>query len=142
MFRRRARDSRARMQEYVICLGLFLVAEVAVRAVALPAVARWFGVPLGGPAPQVQTKLVLPRWVQRPLVVTERIAAAWPVGPEGKCLRQALVTGHRLRSLDPVLVVGVRRDAGEMKAHAWVEVDGVALDRTASRYERLTRLAP
>jgi len=40
------------------------------------------------------------------------------------CLRQALLvyTWLRRRGLDPQLQIGVRKDGGELEAHAWVEV--------------------
>jgi Transglutaminase-like superfamily len=48
---------------------------------------------------------------------------------EARCLSQAMLLTAllRRRGLDAVLQVGVRRDAGQFDAHAWVELDGHTL---------------
>jgi len=51
----------------------------------------------------------------------------------GTCLRRALIMGDILRDRDPLLRVGVAKDAGRVQAHAWVEIDGIALDPMADR---------
>ncbi len=45
------------------------------------------------------------------------------------CLRQSLALWWllRRRGIPAVLRIGVRKDAGELQAHAWVEHEGVAL---------------
>jgi hypothetical protein len=46
-----------------------------------------------------------------------------------RCLSQAMLVRAllRRRGLDAVLRVGVRKDAGQFDAHAWVELDGHTL---------------
>jgi hypothetical protein len=48
---------------------------------------------------------------------------------EARCLSQAILVSAllRRRGLDAVLQVGVRKDAGQLDAHAWVELDGHTL---------------
>jgi len=49
------------------------------------------------------------------------------------CLRKALVL-RRLLSRQGIaadLCIGVRREAGRLMAHAWLELDGVSLDEPA-----------
>jgi hypothetical protein len=62
----------------------------------------------------------------------------WPFGDT--CLRQALVGGHRLRRLNPTLHVGVAKQGGEVRAHAWLVVAGVVIDPlyAAASYQTLT----
>lgn len=59
----------------------------------------------------------------------------------GTCLRRALVMGDILRSRDPLLRVGVAKEGGRVQAHAWIEIDGVALDPMADR-EYVALVAP
>lgn len=96
----------------------------------------------------------LPRWAEQPVRATTAVMRRWPLGQDGPrgsamCLRSSLVTAWRLRSLDPVVRIGVAMDpvadagAGPaLRAHAWVEVDGRALDPTAARYRVMTSLLP
>lgn len=48
------------------------------------------------------------------------------------CLPQSLLLHRRLRArgLDSSLRIGVRRDASGFAAHAWVELDGIALGQS------------
>jgi hypothetical protein len=48
----------------------------------------------------------------------------WPFGDT--CLRRALAAGHTLRVHRPVLRIGVTRTGGAVRAHAWIEFDGVS----------------
>ena len=64
------------------------------------------------------------------------VVARWPAGDT--CLRQCLLIGHRLRKHDPVLRIGVRRNArGEFQAHSWLEFGGHAWDPQAAEYAAL-----
>lgn len=77
--------------------------------------------------------VVLPRRTKTPVRVCCAVASAWPAGDT--CLRRCLLLGHRLRQLDPVLRIGVRRDQdAAFAAHAWLEIDGVALDPASAGY--------
>ena len=68
--------------------------------------------------------------------------AAWPyraVGVSPSCLRRSLVLTALLRQRrrPAVLCLGVRKDGGGLRAHAWVECETVAFDTSAERFERL-----
>lgn len=51
----------------------------------------------------------------------------------GTCLRRALVMADILRDRSPILRVGVSKRDGEVFAHAWIEIDGVAIDAMRDR---------
>ncbi|WP_051400084.1 lasso peptide biosynthesis B2 protein [Haloechinothrix halophila] len=79
--------------------------------------------------------VVLPRRTKTPVRACCAVASAWPAGDT--CLRRCLLLGHRLRQLDPVLRIGVRREDAVFAAHAWLEIDGVALDPASAGYAAL-----
>jgi hypothetical protein len=114
------------------------VVEVALRRRDLPATCRRLGIvwDLDSAAPAATVRAVLPRRV-RPAVLACCLAATrWPAGDT--CLRRCLLIGHRLRGLDPVLRIGVRRDAtGDFAAHSWLEIGGRTLDPTSADYAPL-----
>jgi hypothetical protein len=56
-----------------------------------------------------------------------RVMDVWPLGA-GPCLRSSLVLGHLIRDRDPVLRLGVARVGHRLRAHAWIEVDGVPVN--------------
>ncbi|PFG30448.1 transglutaminase superfamily protein [Paramicrobacterium agarici] len=73
----------------------------------------------------------------------EKLDTAWRLLRQspfnGTCLRRAIVGGSFLRSRDPILRIGVSKTDGVVAAHAWLEVNGVALDPDGSdRYAVLT----
>jgi hypothetical protein len=95
--------------------GRRAVARATRRAGETPAVA-----PLS-PAPRHAT-------IRRAHRAVRRASRAWPVNV--RCLQTALVL-HRVlhaRRVHSTLRIGVRFDGGELRAHAWVEVDGCRLD--------------
>jgi hypothetical protein len=107
-----------------------LMTEVGLRTTKLPSLARFLGVPLST-APSTQGVLAdarrpLPPWALRRHRAVGLVMGHWPMGDT--CLRSALVTGCQLRELDPQLRVGVAKVDGQVRAHAWVEVEGRALD--------------
>lgn len=69
------------------------------------------------------------------LRLVSRLYAPWP--HSGTCLRECLVAGRLLRYREPVLRIGVRQGPQRLLMHAWLEIDGVALDPTATRYATL-----
>jgi hypothetical protein len=66
--------------------------------------------------------------IRRAHRAVQRATRAWPV--DVQCLQAALVLHRvlRARQVYSTLRIGVRFDGGELKAHAWVEVDGCRLD--------------
>jgi hypothetical protein len=123
-------------------LALAVVVEVGLRTTTLPRLARAFRTPLavdGSEAyadPAVAT--LLPRWAVLRMHAVRRVLRHWPFGDS--CLRQALVCGWLLRRLRPVLQVGVAKVDGEVRAHAWLVVNGAVVDprRAVSSYQPLT----
>lgn len=57
------------------------------------------------------------------------------------CLRQSLLVYWRLRRLGfaPVLQLGIRPLPGKLDAHAWVELDGTALQSGPVQHQVFTR---
>jgi hypothetical protein len=125
---------RLRPEDLALTLQATVVAavvEVGLRSTRLPTLAGLLGVPLttapgpsrrpGGPEP-------LPRWARRRLAASRRALRHLPFQT---CLRSALVGGFMIRRLDPRLRIGVAKDNGTIRAHAWLVVDGVSLDPTS-----------
>lgn len=114
--------------------------ELGLRTVALDRLAAGLGVPLATTeARQVAEPMrTLPPWARARVRATRRVLRHWPFGDT--CLRQALVSGRLLRHLRPTLQVGVARIDGEVRAHAWLVIQGAILDPlgAASSYQPLT----
>jgi hypothetical protein len=114
-----------------------LAIEAGLRTMRMPTLARLLGVPLETREDRPAVPMVswLPGWAMRRLYLSSRVMDVWPFG--GTCLRRSLLAGHRLRSLHPVLRVGVTRAGSELGAHAWVEIDGRFYDPEATNYHPL-----
>ncbi len=149
-----------RLPAWHLALSLAAAArvELALRRRSLPETARALGLVVaapsapshgsGEPAPDAPLAR-LPRWTSEPLRATAAVMRRWPLGQDGPpgsamCLRRSLVLARRLRSLDPVVRIGVAPGdhAARVRAHAWVEVGGLALDASAHEYTPLTSLVP
>ena len=101
---------------------LLLLAEIAIRALRLPAAARLFGVKMGTPPPVAEVRRL--NNDERELVqIIQAVARRWPFG-EGACLRESLAIGTTMREREPWLQIGVRNIDGTIGAHAWLVVDG------------------
>ena len=134
--------------ELFASLGVASVVEIGLRTTTLPRLARLLGTPLSVPDPDArdvapaepQEPMVLPDSAQRQIRATMRILRRWPFGDT--CLRQALISGQRMRRLAPSLHVGVARVDGEMRAHAWLVIHDRVVDPSfaASSYRTLTAL--
>jgi hypothetical protein len=66
--------------------------------------------------------------IWRAFRAVQRAIRVWPA--EVKCLQTALVLAQvlRARGIDTSLRIGVRKDGGELRAHAWIEAGGFHLD--------------
>lgn len=142
--KRRAGRLRRQVREPVMVVALAGLVEVGVRCGRLPPLARLLGVELrlDGASPAA-TRALLPWWTVESVRATDALYRRVPL--EGTCLRRALVLGHRLRRLSPVLRIGVRpADPPEtgIQAHAWLEIDGASLDPSAARYATLEGSLP
>lgn len=110
-------------------LALAVVVECGLRLLRLPRLSRLLGVPLdtsGQREVDGADPVIVPRWARRRLRCARRALRHWPFGDS--CLRLALVGGCLVRRLDPVLRIGVAKQDGRVRAHAWLEVGGVSLD--------------
>jgi hypothetical protein len=124
--------------EVLRALGAMVLVEACLRTGDLPATCRRLGVPvdLTGTAAPATEPGVLPRRARRTVLAALAVTSRWPAGDT--CLRRCLLVGHRLRSLGPVLRIGVTRSPdGEFSAHSWLELDGRTLDATAGEFAPL-----
>lgn len=110
--------------------------EIGLRRHPLPEVCRRLGIEcdLRSATPPATEPVVLPRRTRTAVLACAYAVARWPLG--GTCLRRCLVLGRRLRMLDPVLRIGVRRD-DDLVVHSWLEIGGRTLDATSARYATL-----
>ena len=142
---RRLRMPRVRMAELPdLCAALVLavVVEVGLRTTTLPRLARALGTPLAVDGYDAYADgadaVLLPRWAVLRVHAARRVLRHWPFGDS--CLRQALVCGWLVRRLRPALQLGVAKVEGEVRAHAWLVVNGTVVDprRAVSSYQPLT----
>jgi len=130
---------RARVAwEVLRALGPMVLIEISLRTSDLPATCRRLqvGCDLDSATPPAAQLAGLPRNARTAVRASRALVARWPGGDT--CLRQCLLIGHRLRSLGPVLRIGVKRDQhGVFSAHSWLEIRGRTLDPTASEYAAL-----
>ncbi|MGH3870094.1 MAG: lasso peptide biosynthesis B2 protein [Pseudonocardiaceae bacterium] len=133
------RVQRASDRQFLAALAVACVVEVGLSISTLPRLTKLFGIRLVGDSddgPTVRATDITPEWFQRRSAAVHRVLRHWPFGDT--CLRRSLILGQRIRRLDPVLVIGVRHDEhGKLAAHAWLTVDGVALDTQAGQYAPL-----
>lgn len=118
-------------------LALSVWVDLQVRRHPLSATARRLGVRLDeSPGDARVGNVFLDRADVRRLRAVGLVYDAWPW--RGTCLRRSLVTGRLLCHLHPALRLGVRVDAaGAVRAHAWVELDGITWDVGAPSYRVL-----
>jgi hypothetical protein len=114
--------------EIAAAIACMVVIEAGLRLSPLPTTCRRLGIRMqldGAAAPD--TTASLPASTRLPVRAALAVTQRWPAGDT--CLRRCLLIGHRLRHLDPILRIGVRRDAeGAFGAHAWLEIGGQTLD--------------
>jgi hypothetical protein len=128
--------------EAVGLVALAAAAEIAVRVVSLPALTRRLGITLenGGSEPVPATAGTRgsgldPPTIERRAEAVDRLYRAWP--RRNSCLRRAVVLGFYVRRARPVLRIGVAHDGDEVRAHAWIEVDGRVLGDDSGDYAPL-----
>ena len=127
--------------EVLRALRAMVVIEFSLRTNDLPATCRRLRVRcdldrLTHPHPPAAELAVLPRRTRPAVLASLAVVSRWPAGDT--CLRRCLLIGHRLRRLEPVLRIGVRRDAnGEFSAHSWLEFGGNTLDPMAFEFAPL-----
>jgi hypothetical protein len=132
----------AELPDLCAALVLAVVVEVGLRTTTLPRLARALGTPLAVDGYDAfadgADAVLLPRWAVRRVHAARRVLRHWPFGDT--CLRQALVCGWLVRRLRPALQLGVAKVEGEVRAHAWLVVNGTVVDprRAVSSYQPLT----
>ncbi len=132
----RAAQHPARVAAFTEAVLLFAGAELALRLAGLERVAQLFGATLefSDEIPRREgSRLELSPSDRRTLSILARVARHWPFGPGGACLRHSLAAAHVLRSMHPRLRLAVGSGSmRELTAHAWVEVDRVAITNPAN----------
>ena len=125
--------------ELVGLAALALGAEVAVRVGELPAMAKRLGISFETQtAPQRAKPAGLSRaTIDRRAASVDRLYRAWP--RKDSCLRRALVLGFRIRAAHPTLRIGVAKENDEIRAHAWIEVDGRVIGDETGDFAPLRR---
>lgn len=109
----------------VTLTALAAVIEVQLRLGRLPSLAKRLGVRMDEP-PDRKASLQLTVRERRLLADARTVVHRGPF--DGSCLRQALMTGYVLRAHRPHLLLGVAKDAGTVRAHAWIVADGQHID--------------
>ena len=110
--------------------------EIGLRVTTMPRLARALGVPLamsGRVCPIAGPDLLDPADTAR-LGAARHVLAAWPFGRNGPCLRRSLTAARLLRHRAASVQLGAARRGGRTVAHAWVVVDGQALDPEAAAF--------
>ena len=130
--------------ELVGLVGLALAAEVAVRTTPLPALTRRLGIALEEDASGDTTRprrssarALPPAAIEKRAAAVDRLYRVWP--RRDSCLRRALVLGYRVREARPTLRIGVAREGEEIRAHAWIEVDGRVVGDESGEYAPLRK---
>lgn len=124
--------------------GMALAAEVAVKLFTLPRLTKWLGITLidekadaptsEGAAPSTGLDQAT---IARRTRTVDRLYRVWP--RKNSCLRRALVLGRRIQAAGPVLMIGVAEEDGSIRAHAWIEIDGVPVGDTSGDFAPLRR---
>jgi hypothetical protein len=128
--------------ELVLLVGMAVAAEVAVKLVSLPRLARFLGIalldldkPRAGESRRRSASGMDAATVARRARSVDRLYRAWP--RKSSCLRRALVLGYRVRKANPVLAIGVANDDGAIRAHAWIEVGGEVVGEDTGEFAPL-----
>ena len=110
---------------------IMTVVEALIRWMSLPRLGRLLGVRLdfspSDPGRRQYAISSLDAPSRRSVRAARSVSNAWPLS-RGPCLRRALVMSRLLRSHDPAIRLGITRGTGEVRAHAWVEIDGRPLE--------------
>lgn len=126
--------------ELVLLTVMAAAAEIAVKLVPLPRLTRALGIKLADGDGVEQTRgdergALDADTVAGRAEAVDRLYRAWP--RKSSCLRRALVLGYRIRKANPVLWIGVAKENGAIRAHAWVEVDGEVIGEDTGEFAPL-----
>lgn len=117
---------------FVRGLWALTVAQLGIALERVPLSATLLGLSIAG-RPPTESRPSDPD-LARAARVAARLAPT--LGARNYCVRHSLILGHLLRAHGPALRIGVRRAAGSIDAHAWIEIGGAAIER------RTTTAAP
>lgn len=102
----------------------------------LPTICDRFAVPLGAAIDVSGLELASMDEIQHRVRVVVAVARRWPFGDT--CLRRCLAIGLLIRTHEPRLHLGVRRnESGEITAHSWLVVGGRSIDPASAAYAPL-----
>ncbi|WP_081628859.1 lasso peptide biosynthesis B2 protein [Smaragdicoccus niigatensis] len=124
-------------------LARLLAVEIGLRITKLPSVCRLLRIRLDMSAsrPASMSEVEIPGRFVRAVNLTNWTTQRWPWGDT--CLRRCLVLAVQLRDLEPVVRIGVTRDArGAFLAHSWLEISGQSIDPMSADFVTLTRSLP
>ena len=114
--------------EFLLVGVLALGAEIAVKLVPIQRLTRFLGIALVDDGDRVdhvpRRRSICPldaAGVDARTRLVDQLYRSWP--RKNSCLRRALVLGFRIRGANPVLLIGVAKEDGKIRAHAWIEVD-------------------
>jgi hypothetical protein len=117
-----------------------MTVELGLRTTNLPRLCQLLGVRLGvadraqgGHAGPVPPWRLGPRDAAR-FHAARRVVGALPWAKDRPCLRTALVAARLLRRRSPAVHLGAALVAGRVAAHAWIVVDDMTLDPSATLY--------
>jgi Transglutaminase-like superfamily len=131
----------ARGFDLALTLVLVVAVELGLRLMGLPRLLRLLDLQMSTDGTAARAgHPVLPVWARRRMRNVDRCMSRWPAGDT--CLRRALVSGQRLRTLGPVLRLGVRLQDTQVHAHAWLEIDGQSLDPHTEGFAPLRSIGP
>lgn len=140
MIRGIRRLSAAEWRDVATTLSIAVVVEVGLRLLKLPTLTRLLHVSMEAEEAPVRAGdhpaiAILPRRDAQRLLIVYRVMRRWPY--DEKCLRRSLVAAVQIRKHSPAVVIGVSLVGGEVKAHAWLRLDGTDLDPTARDFQPL-----
>ena len=128
-------------ERWLLFQALFLLTVTAV-SLRLLGFRRWQAVLARfTPARGVSASRPADALVQQGCAAARIMKMAAARGPcRTNCLQQSLVLWWllRRRGIDADLRIGVRKEAGQFEAHAWVELAGVVLSDDMDVYQRFT----
>ena len=120
----------------LVTAALAPLVELGLRTIGVRRTAELLDVRLrldGAPDEAERTRRVpLSRGERRKLRIAWWLVAVLPF--DGSCLRRSLIGARLLRKRSHAVRIGVRKEAGEFKAHAWLEIDGASLDPAAADF--------
>lgn len=132
---------RARLRDLMnatYLAGWAAVIEIGLRKTTLSHISRICGIRVQVDGkhgrPGTAAEIVLSNQERRQLDFAGRVLRRGPF--QDTCLRRAMLAGRVLRHRDHAVRIGVRKVDGAVKAHAWLELDGVSLDPDAVDFYR------